>query len=79
MDRTLDLAALAPAVRSGGGRVVRTRIVANGLLEGDRFRIAGWPDAYPIEAEGLPDGPLSIRAGVRFESGAPRLHLVEDH
>jgi hypothetical protein len=74
----MDLAALEPAVRAGGGRVVRTRIAAKGRLEGDRFRIDGWPEAYPIEATGLRDGPCTIRAGVRFEGGTPRLHVVED-
>lgn len=74
----MDLAALEPAVRAGGGRVVRTRIAASGFLEGGRFRFDGWPEAYPIDATALPDGPRSIRAGVRFEDGAPRLHLVDD-
>jgi hypothetical protein len=82
-DRTLDLAAFEPAVRTGGGRVVRTRIAAKGRVErgggSARFRIDGWPDAYPIEGDGLPDGPCSVRAGARFERGAPRLHVVDDY
>lgn len=65
-------------MRAGGGRVVRTRIAATGRVTGGSFRIDGWPEAYPIEAGGLPDGPCSIRAGVRFGAGAPRLHVVED-
>jgi len=60
---------------------VRTRITAKGRVErggdGARFRIGGWPDAYPIEGE-LPDGPSTIRAGVRFGDVLPRLHLLEE-
>jgi len=77
----MDLAALDPAVRAGGGRVVRMRIVAKGRVERDgggaRFRIEGWPEAYAIEGAG-PDGPCTIRAGVRLDDGTPRLHVVED-
>ena len=76
-DRTLDLAALGPAVRSGGARVVRTRIVALGTVEpGGRFRIQGWPTAYPIDGAPPPEGPRSIRASVRFPEGTPRFDLL---
>jgi hypothetical protein len=58
------------------------RITARGAVardaEGARFQIDGWPVAYPIDGDAPADGPCSVRAGVRFEDGAPRLHLVED-
>jgi len=48
-DRTLDLAAIDPAVRTGGARVVRTRVVAKGHVEKDaagaRF-VDGAPQLY---------------------------------
>jgi len=76
-DRTLDLGALAPAVRTGGARVVRMRIVAAGAVEpGPAFRIAGWPVSYAIDGEAPPEGPCSIRATVHISDGAPRLRLV---
>ena len=76
-DRTLDLAALGPAVRAGSARVVRMRIVAEGTVEaGARFRIAGWPTSLAIEGEAPPEGPCRIRANVHFPDGAPRLHVV---
>jgi len=76
-DRTLDLAALAPAVRKGGARAVRMRIVAAGAVEpGPGFRIAGWPVAYAIDGEAPPEGPCSIRATVHITGGTPRLRLV---
>jgi hypothetical protein len=76
-DRTLDLAAIGPAVRAGSARMTRMRIVAEGAVEpGARFRIAGWPDAYAIEGAAPPVGPASIRANVHFATGAPTLHLL---
>ena len=76
-DRTLDFAAIGPAVRAGSARVVRMRIVAEGTVEpGARFRIAGWPDAYPLDGEAPPEGPCSIRANVHLAGGVPRLHLL---
>jgi len=76
----LDLAAISPAVRSGGARVVRMRITARGSVEKDaggaHFKIDGWPTAYPIEGKDLPDGACLIHAGVRFEDGAPRLYTL---
>lgn len=78
-ERTLDLAAIGPAVRAGGARVVRTRIVARGTVEtGPRFRIDGWPDAYPIEGDDIGLGHRSIRAGVRFPESGPQLYLLGD-
>lgn len=78
-DRTLDLAAIGPAVRAGSARVVRMRISAEGTVEhGARFRIAGWPEAYGIDGEGPPEGPCSIRANVHFPDGAPQLHWLAD-
>jgi hypothetical protein len=82
-DRTLDLAAIGPAARAGAGaNVVRMRIAARGQVEKDaggaRFRIAGWPVAYPIEGDDLAEGTRSIRAGVRIEGGTPRLHLLKE-
>lgn len=77
-DRTIDLAALGPAVRAGSARVLRMRIVAEGTVEpAARFRIAGWPTAFAIEGEDLPEGPCSIRAGVHIADGMPRLHLLK--
>ena len=77
-DRTLDLAALGPAVRAGSARVVRMRIVAEGAVEpGARFRIAGWPTAYAIEGDGLPEGTRTIRANVHLADGTPRLDVLE--
>lgn len=77
-DRTIDLVAIGPAVRAGSARVVRMRIVAEGTMEpAARFRIAGWPTAFAIEGEDLPEGPCSIRASVRITDGMPRLHLLE--
>jgi len=60
---------------------VRTRITAKGRIERAdgqaRFRIDGWQDAYVIEVDDLPDGPCTIRAGVRFVDRMPRLHTIE--
>jgi len=78
-DKTLDLVAISPAVRSGGARVVRTRITAKGVVEeGSRFRIDGWPVAYPLEDEGVPTGARLVRAGVRFPDGSPTLYLLDE-
>lgn len=75
-DRTIDLAALGPAVRAGSARIVRMRIVAEGIVEpGPRFRIAGWPLAFEIDDDDLPLGPSSIRASVHFVDGVPRLNV----
>jgi hypothetical protein len=78
----VDLAALEPAVRAGGGRVVRTRITAKGRIEREggqaRFRIDGWEDAYVIEADDLPAGSCKIRAGVRFVDDVPQLNVIEE-
>jgi hypothetical protein len=76
-DRTLDLAAVGPAVRSGGARMVRMRIVAEGVVEPQaRFRIAGWPTAYAIDGEAPPEGPCSLRANVHIARDGPRLDPV---
>ncbi len=77
-DRTLDLTAIAPAVRAGGARVVRMRIVAAGAVEpGPSFRIAGWPVSYAIDGDAPPEGPCSIRANVHIDGGTPRLSVLE--
>jgi hypothetical protein len=78
-DRTIDLAAIGPAVRAGSTRMTRMRIVADGAVEpGARFRIAGWPEAYAIEGAAPPEGPASVRANVHFSGAAPSLTIVED-
>ena len=81
-DRTLDFAAIDPAVRTRSARVVRMRISAKGVVEhgadGAGFRIDGWPTAFPIDGIDPPDGPCTIRANVRVVDGTPRLHLLED-
>ena len=52
------------------------RIVADGTIEnGDRFRIDGWPEAFPLSGSDLPDGHTRIRASVRFKGGEPQLTL----
>lgn len=58
------------------------RITAKGRVERagneTRFRIDGWEEAYRIEGDNLPDGPCTLRLGVRFDDGVPRLHVVSE-
>lgn len=77
-DRTLDFAAIPPAVAEGAGlNVRRIQILADGRVEpGPRFRIDGWPDAFPLDGD-LPDGPARIRAEVRVGDGGPTLRLLD--
>jgi len=79
-DRTVDLAALRPALAPEGIRLRRIRIVAEGRVEraaaGLRFRIAGWPDAFPLTGADLPEGPARVRASVTFEDDVPQLQVV---
>jgi len=80
-DETLDFAALRPALWSEGLRAGRIRIVADGRVESDgssprRFRIAGWPAAFPIAGDAPEEGPARIRADVELTSGEPRLRIL---
>jgi hypothetical protein len=78
-DRTIDLAAIGPAVRAGSTRMTRMRIVADGAVEpGARFRIAGWPEAFAIDGAAPPEGHASIRANVHFAAERPTLHALAD-
>ncbi len=72
-DRTLDLAAIGPLLWDQGIRALEIRIVAVGAREGGRFRIRGWPEAWPIEGE--PRGDV-LHAAVTFVDGAPRLRVL---
>jgi len=54
-------------------RVRRINIVADGFVEpGPRFRIAGWPEAFPLDGN-LAPGRTRLRAVVRVDQGAIRL------
>jgi hypothetical protein len=76
--RTVDLAAIEPALRREGIRPVWMRIHAEGRMEpGPRFRITGWPVAYPAEGARVPEGNIRVRAQVQIEAGAIRLRILE--
>jgi hypothetical protein len=77
-DRTLDFAAIAPALWREGIRALRVEILAAGTLEpGPRFRISGWPRSFPVDGEAPVGGSAGlVRAEVRVVDGAPRVRLL---
>jgi hypothetical protein len=81
-NRTLDFLAVRRALASEGVRPGKMRIRARGEVEsgseGTWFRIAGWPEPYPLSGGDLSDGPASIHAAVRFASGKPQLTLLKN-
>lgn len=77
-DRTLDLAAIRPELMKVGVRTRRLRLLADGTAEGNRFRIRGWPEAYPLEGFDLPTSEARLRAAVRIENGRPTLRPEQE-
>ena len=81
-DRVLDLYAVRRALATERVRLHGMRIVAEGRVEGrgeagQRFRIDGWPEAFPIRGDNLPNGHARIRASVTFKAGVPQLRLID--
>lgn len=50
-DRTIDFAALRRALSREGVRPGRMILVADGTVESGRFRIEGWPVAFPVAGD----------------------------
>jgi len=79
-DRVLELAAIAPVLWGEGIRVLAMRIVAEGTVESEgegwRFRIRGWPEAWPVEGKVPAEGEAAIRATVEIADGASRLRIL---
>ena len=75
-DRTLDFAAVRRALSREGVRPGRMILLADGTVEGDRFRIDGWPGSFPI-ADGLPPGHRRLRATVLVDGYRTRLRPAD--
>jgi hypothetical protein len=75
-DRVLHFAAVPEALLSVATVMERMEILADGRVEDGRFRIEGWPEAYPIEGAGPSPGIQLVRAEVRIVDGAPRLRAL---
>jgi hypothetical protein len=78
-DRVVDLAKIPDALWREGVRTRRLTILADGTIEhaddGPRFRIAGWPAAYPIDGAAPPPGPARVTADVDLTGAEPRLRV----
>jgi hypothetical protein len=76
-DRTLDLAEITPALWREGVREHGVRILADGIVERDgdvvRFRIDGWPEAYPVDGPAPAPGRYRFEADGDISGGRPRL------
>ena len=78
-DRTLDFAQLKPTLWSVGIRAQKIRVVADGTVESPgRFRIRGWPEAYPVAGLGPDQRPTHLRAVVKIRGGGPHLQVTSD-
>jgi hypothetical protein len=71
-DRTLDFIAVRRALAREGVRPGRMFLVADGEVDGESFRIDGWPVAYPLTGKAAP-GKTRLRASVLIDGADIRL------